>query len=61
MKRVCIPRGRVAVIDVTPPEGKANAYNHMEKLRDPSHVGALSFTELRYMMKDAELIDVKTA
>jgi SAM-dependent methyltransferase len=61
MKSVCIPGGRVAVIGVTPPEGKANAYNHMEKLRDPSHVRALSFTELHYMTKEAELIDVKTA
>ncbi len=60
MKRVCIPRGRVAVIDVTPPEAKAQAYNHMERLRDPSHVRALLFTELQSMMRNAGLTDIKT-
>ncbi|MGE0679630.1 MAG: class I SAM-dependent methyltransferase [Candidatus Binatia bacterium] len=48
MKRVCTPEGKVAVIDVvaSPDPEKAAAYNHMEKLRDPSHVRGLSLAEL---------------
>jgi len=48
MKRVCVPGGRVMIIDVTAsldPE-KAALYNRMEKLRDPSHVRGLTLTEL---------------
>jgi SAM-dependent methyltransferase len=46
MVRVCRPGGTVAVIDVaTSPEANAG-YNEMEKLRDPSHVRALTFDEL---------------
>ena len=42
MVRVCQPGGRVAVVDVfmSTPE-QAEAYNRMEKLRDPSHTRAL--------------------
>src|SRR5262249_24945100 len=41
MVRVCRPGGRVAVIDVfTSSPEQAEAYNHVEKLRDPSHVRA---------------------
>src|SRR5437016_3412379 len=48
MQRVCTPGGKVVVIDVTasPDPGKAAAYNRMEKLRDPSHVRALTLVEL---------------
>jgi ubiquinone/menaquinone biosynthesis C-methylase UbiE len=60
MKRVCTPGGRVAVIDVTPPEGKADAYNHMEKLRDPSHARAMSLAELQGMMEEAGLTELQT-
>jgi ubiquinone/menaquinone biosynthesis C-methylase UbiE len=43
MVRVCQPGGRVAVIDVfTSSPVQAEAYNRVEKLRDPSHVRALS-------------------
>lgn len=59
MKRVCAPGGRVAMIDVTPPEGKADAYNHMEKLRDPSHAKAMPLKELRGMMEEAGLTDLE--
>src|SRR5262249_47806499 len=40
MKRVCEPGGKVLVMDAAPESGKADAYNLMEKLRDPSHVRA---------------------
>ncbi len=48
MKRVCAPRGRVVLVDVVASEDptKAAALNRMEKLRDPSHVRALTLAEL---------------
>jgi SAM-dependent methyltransferase len=51
MQRVCTPGGKVAVIDVTvsPDPVKAEAYNRMEKLRDPSHVRALTLAEVEAM------------
>jgi ubiquinone/menaquinone biosynthesis C-methylase UbiE len=60
MVRVCRPSGRVAVIDVftTSPE-QAEAYNAVEKLRDPSHVRALSLEELTGLCHEAGLRDVK--
>lgn len=46
MKRVCKPGGRVVVADSTPLAAKADAFNAMEKLRDPSHVRALPPDEM---------------
>lgn len=46
MARVCKPGGKIAVIDVSPAREKREAYDHMEKLRDPSHVQALTAEEL---------------
>jgi SAM-dependent methyltransferase len=48
MKRVCAPGGRVVLVDVAASDdpAKAAALNRMEKLRDPSHVRALSLAEL---------------
>jgi ubiquinone/menaquinone biosynthesis C-methylase UbiE len=45
MLRVCKPNGRVIVVDVALEEKYSKAYNKMEKLRDPSHTKALSFSE----------------
>ncbi len=62
MVRVCRPRGRVAVIDVfTSSPEQAEAYNRVEKLRDPSHVRALSLEELTGLCHDAGLRDIRTA
>ena len=47
MKRVCKPGGRVVVADSAPATDKADAFNAVEKLRDPSHVRALPLAELR--------------
>ncbi len=55
MKRVCHPGGRVVIVDVTPQADKINAYNYVEKLRDPSHVRALTFEELHEMIDKAGL------
>lgn len=46
MVRVCAPGGRVAVMDVTPDAEKMQAYDRMEKMRDPSHGHAHSLAEL---------------
>jgi len=47
MVRVCTPGGRIVVVDVfTSNPEQAEAYNRMEKLRDPSHVRSLGLEEL---------------
>ena len=45
MARVCRPGGTVLVADSAPAAGKADAFNRMELLRDPSHVRALPLAE----------------
>jgi ubiquinone/menaquinone biosynthesis C-methylase UbiE len=57
MKRVCTPAGRVVVIDVmaSPDSQKAAAFNRMEKLRDPSHVRALTLAEIETFFQRAAL------
>ena len=44
---------------VTSPE-QAEAFNRMEKLRDPSHVRALSLRELTELFQEVQLGDVRT-
>jgi ubiquinone/menaquinone biosynthesis C-methylase UbiE len=48
MKRVCLPGGKVAVVDTdaSVDPAKAAEFNRMEKLRDPSHVRAMPRAEL---------------
>jgi SAM-dependent methyltransferase len=46
MVRVCRPAGRVVVVDSAPEASRAEAFNAMERLRDPSHVRALPVEEL---------------
>jgi len=61
MVRVCRPEGRVAVVDVhsrNPEQGAA--YDHVEKLRDPSHVRALGLDEFADLFNQAGLTDVAT-
>jgi SAM-dependent methyltransferase len=59
MKRVCAANGKVLVVDVTPDQDKVDSYNQMEKLRDPSHVRALTLEELKKMMSEAGLTDLE--
>jgi ubiquinone/menaquinone biosynthesis C-methylase UbiE len=46
MRRVCRSGGRIVVADSSPAAEKADAFNRMERLRDPSHVRALPPDEL---------------
>jgi ubiquinone/menaquinone biosynthesis C-methylase UbiE len=60
MFRVCLRGGRVVVVDVyTSNSEQAEMYNRMEKLRDPSHVRALSLEELAGLFDEAGLQNVK--
>ncbi len=53
MLRVCKPGGRIVVADSEPAADKAAAFNRMERLRDPSHVRALTTEELRSLFTEA--------
>jgi ubiquinone/menaquinone biosynthesis C-methylase UbiE len=56
MTRVVKWEGKVVVVDVfTASEPQAKLYDHMEKLRDPSHTHALTLTELQTMFKETSL------
>ncbi|MGC2694248.1 MAG: methyltransferase domain-containing protein [Candidatus Angelobacter sp.] len=57
MKRVCQAGGRVVVADMAPVPAKADALNAAERLRDPSHVRALTLEELRGLFANAGLAD----
>jgi ubiquinone/menaquinone biosynthesis C-methylase UbiE len=58
MVRVCSPDGRIAINDLSPASDKAEAFNRVEKLRDPSHVRALTSAELRALGQQSGLIEV---
>jgi ubiquinone/menaquinone biosynthesis C-methylase UbiE len=61
MVRVCSSGNRVVVVDVfTSHPEQAEAYNRMERLRDPSHVRALALDELTGLFSEADLLDVTT-
>jgi ubiquinone/menaquinone biosynthesis C-methylase UbiE len=53
--RVVRPGGKVVVVDSAPDAAKADAFNAMEKLRDPSHVRAMPLAELRGLFHAAGL------
>jgi len=47
--------GQIVVADSAPAMGKADAFNAMERLRDPSHVRAMPVEELRELFAEAGL------
>lgn len=55
MTRVCAPGGTVLVIDAAPAPEKADAFNRMELIRDPSHARALPQAELERLFSVAGL------
>lgn len=61
MVRVCRPGGRILIADVALPPDKVNAYDRIEKLRDPSHTRALTLEEFPKLIADANLQNVKLA
>jgi len=62
MKRVCRPGGTVAVVDVVASADpvKARAFNRMERLRDPSHVRALTLAEIEALFPGIGLPEPRT-
>src|SRR5271157_4890241 len=60
MVRVCRPGGRVLVADIGIPPDKQEAFNRMEKLRDPSHTSHLPPADFLQMAADLGLQEVKT-
>lgn len=59
MIRVCKPNGVVLVADAALAADKANAYNRMEKLRDPSHTEALSYEQWEQLMLESGLKNLR--
>src|SRR5271169_4034293 len=59
MVRVCMPGGRIVVVDTmaSADPAKAAAFNRLEKLRDPSHVRALPLAELKGLFSSAGLAE----
>lgn len=55
MRRVARSGGTIMVVDSAPAKGKAEAFNRMEKLRDPSHMRALPLDEWKELFGSAEL------
>jgi len=55
MARVCRPGGTVIVVDSAPAPDKADAFNRMEVVRDPSHVRALPEAEHLALFRKAGL------
>jgi hypothetical protein len=61
--RVCRRGGQVAVMDMVSPDDAAldEPYNHLERLRDPSHTRCLTLGELRAMLEGAGLTIAQVA
>ncbi|MFT5660700.1 MAG: ubiquinone/menaquinone biosynthesis C-methylase UbiE [Sulfurimonas sp.] len=59
MIRVCKPNGKIIVVDVALEDKYANAYNEMERLRDPSHTKALTFKEFHALFSNKALSNHK--
>ncbi len=55
MRRVCRAGGRVVVADSAPEAAKADAFNAMERMRDPSHTRALPVEDMRELFREAGL------
>jgi SAM-dependent methyltransferase len=58
MRRVAKKSGWIGLIDIAPAEDKADAFNAFEKLRDPSHVRALTVPELKNLARETGLKNI---
>jgi len=61
MRRVCRPGGKLAVIDVLVEPEASEAYDRMERLRDPSHVRALTPADYEQLGRELQLEPVASA
>lgn len=59
MRRVCRPGARIVVADSAPAAEKADAFNAMERMRDPSHTRAVSADEICALFAEAGLSEPK--
>ena len=55
MCRICKKGGKVLIADAALPNKHIDAYNHMEKLRDPSHTRAFSLDEFDTLLQNSGL------
>lgn len=60
MGRVCAPGGTIVVADLAVPHDKMEAFNRMEKLRDPSHTRTLTPARSLEMAEKLGLRDIRT-
>lgn len=60
MKRICTPNGVIMVVDVSMPNEKIDNYNKMEKIRDYSHVSAISLSGFNELFEKVGLQLVET-
>jgi ubiquinone/menaquinone biosynthesis C-methylase UbiE len=60
MVRVCAPGGRVVLADVFTTAERAEAFDHLERLRDPSHVRALTLEEMVSLATSRGLLRVRS-
>lgn len=58
MIRVCKIGGKILVVEVTPDNDKKEAFNHVEKLREPSYTNAWTIEELTKTMKELGVVNI---
>lgn len=58
MIRVCKVDGKILIVDVTPDNDKKEAFNHVEKLREPSYTNAWTLEELTKTMKELGAVNI---
>lgn len=59
MVRVCRPGGTVLIADVALPTENVDAYNRMERLRDPSHTQAMSYEAWEQLLGESGLRNLR--
>jgi ubiquinone/menaquinone biosynthesis C-methylase UbiE len=60
MIRVCKIGGKILVVEVTPDNDKKEAFNHVEKLREPSYTDAWTLEELTKTMKKLGVVNIES-